>query len=140
MTNAAFQAITQLQYRRRNAEQKAASFESGAEYARLRLGMKRQRGYYEHLLKRKDMEIARLRRQVAANREMWFQVYEDIQKEYEGRLRMAERIMEKKDVKIQEKEELVRQQKQKIKEKIDEVTAERGWAHKRPWKNRRQVD
>ena len=60
MTNAAYEKITQLQYRCRHAEQRVKSLESGAEHRKLRLGMKRQRRYYEHLLKRKDREIARL--------------------------------------------------------------------------------
>ena len=143
MTDAAFQKITQLQYRCRHAEQRVAAFESGKEYTRLRLGMKRQRRYYEKLLRRREEEIARLNRQVAANREMWFHVYEDIQKEYEDRLRRAERSMEKKDEKIREKEALVRQQKRKIKEKIDEVTAERAKVNDEKEKNQKlqaQVD
>ena len=86
MTNAAYEKITQLQYRCRHAEQRVAALESGAEYRKLQLGMKRQRRYYENLLKRKDQEITRLSRLVSSNREMWFQVYEDIQKEYEDRL------------------------------------------------------
>lgn len=137
MTNAAFQKTTQLQYRCRHAEQKVKSFESGAEYVKIRLGMRRQRRYYEHLLKRKDMEIARLHRQVSSNREMWFQVYEDIQKEYEGRLRRAERLVEKKDRELREKEKLVSQQKQKIREKIDEVTAERAKVNDEKEKNQK---
>ena len=95
MTNAAYEKITQLQYRCRHAEQRVKSLESGAEHRKLRLGMKRQRRYYEHLLKRKDREIARLSRQISSNREMWFQVYEDIQKEYEDRLSKAGRAIEK---------------------------------------------
>ena len=60
MTDAAFRKITQLQYRCRHAEQRVAAFESGKEYTRLRLGMKRQRRYYEKLLRRREEEIARL--------------------------------------------------------------------------------
>ena len=143
MTNAAYVKITQLQYRCRHAEQRVAALESGAEYRKLQLGMKRQRRYYENLLKRKDQEITRLSRLVSSNREMWFQVYEDIQKEYEDRLSKAERVIEKMKQRIREKDDKLSEQKKKISEKTDEVIAERAKLNDEKEKNQKlqaQVD
>lgn len=143
MTNAAYEKITQLQYRCRHAEQRVAALESGAEYRKLQLGMKRQRRYYENLLKRKDQEITRLSRLVSSNREMWFQVYEDIQKEYEDRLSKAERVIEKMKQRIREKDDKLSEQKKKISEKTDEVIAERAKLNDEKEKNQKlqaQVD
>ena len=143
MTNAAYEKITQLQYRCRNAEQRVKSLESGAEHRKLRLGMKRQRRYYEHLLKRKDREIARLSRQISSNREMWFQVYEDIQKEYEDRLSKAGRAIEKMEQRLREKDDKISEQKKKISDKTDEVVAERAKLNDEKEKNQKlqaQVD
>ena len=143
MTNAAYEKITQLKYRCRHAEQRVAALESGAEYRKLQLGMKRQRRYYENLLKRKDQEITRLSRLVSSNREMWFQVYEDIQKEYEDRLSKAERVIEKMKQRIREKDDKLSEQKKKISEKTDEVIAERAKLNDEKEKNQKlqaQVD
>ena len=143
MTNAAYEKITQLQYRCRHAEQRVQALESGDEYRKLRLGMKRQRRYYENLLKRKDREITRLSRQVSSNREMWFQVYEDIQKEYEDRLSKAGRAIEKMEQRIREKDDKISEQKKRISEKTDEVVAERAKLNDEKEKNQKlqaQVD
>ena len=114
MTNAAFNRITTLQYRYRNAEQIILSFESGAEYRKLQTGKERMRRYYEAELKKKELEIARLNRQCERNMQNWFQVFEDIQKEYEKKLSQKEHIIESLSEKLHKRDETVEKQKKKI--------------------------
>ena len=76
-----FEYATQLQYENKAFRDRIRLLESGEAYIRLRKE-------YEDLLAEKDREIRKLkaeledaRRQAARNRENWFQVYEDMEKE-----------------------------------------------------------
>ena len=76
-----FEYATQLQYENKAFRDRIRLVESGEAYIRLRKE-------YEDLLAEKDREIRKLkaeledaRRQAARNRENWFQVYEDMEKE-----------------------------------------------------------
>lgn len=76
-----FEYATQLQYENKALRERIRLLESGEAYIRLRKE-------YEALLEEKDREIRKLkaeledaRRQAARNRENWFRVYEDMEKE-----------------------------------------------------------
>lgn len=76
-----FEYATQLQYENKALRERIRLLESGEAYIRLRKE-------YERLLEEKDREIRKLKaelddshRQCARNRENWFQVYEDMEKE-----------------------------------------------------------
>ena len=137
MTNAVFDRITTLQYRCRNAEQRILSFESGAEYRKLQTGKERMRRYYEAELKKKELEITRLVRQGERNMQNWFQVFEDIQKEYEKRLSEKDRIIESLMERLREKDETIAKQKEKIKEKNDEIINTRAQVNEEKEKNQK---
>lgn len=87
-----FEYATQLQYENKALRERIRLLESGEAYLRLRKE-------YERLLEEKEREIRQLkaeleesRRQSARNRENWFQVYEDMEKEKkkESRAKAAE--------------------------------------------------
>lgn len=76
-----FEYATQLQYENKALRERIRLLESGAAMLRLRKE-------YERLLEEKDREIRQLKakleeaiRQSVRNRENWFQVYEDMEKE-----------------------------------------------------------
>lgn len=82
-----FEYATQLQYENKALRERIRLLESGEAYIRLRKE-------YERLLEEKDREIRKLkaelddsRRQCARNRENWFQVYEDMEKEKKKEIR-----------------------------------------------------
>lgn len=137
MTNAEFRRYTHLEYRLRHAEQKVASFESGDEYRKLNLGNCRIRNYYERNIRFKDREIARLHREIVDNRKNWFQVFEDLQKEEERRIRELERIIEKKDATVRKKDEKIKELQKKLSKKMDEVIEERAKTNEEKEKNQK---
>ena len=82
-----FEYATQLQYENKALREQIRLLESGEAYIRLKKE-------YERLLEEKDREIRKLkaelddsRRQSARNRENWFQVYEDMEKEKKKEIR-----------------------------------------------------
>ena len=82
-----FEYATQLQYENKALRERIRLLESGEAYIRLKKE-------YERLLEEKDREIRKLkaelddsRRQSARNRENWFQVYEDMEKEKKKEIR-----------------------------------------------------
>lgn len=83
-----FEYATQLQYENKALRKRICLLESGEAYLRLRKE-------YERLLEEKEREIRHLkaeledsRRQSARNRENWFQVYEDMEKEKKKEIRV----------------------------------------------------
>ena len=68
-------------YKMRALRHRVEEFESGAIYQKLETGMSRIRRYYERRLRAKETEIEKLHRNLTSNQTMWFQVFEDVQKE-----------------------------------------------------------
>ena len=95
MNDAAFHKITNLQYRLKHAEDRIKDLESGEEYRKMKIRTSRIVRYHEHRRARDGREIARLKRQLKANRENWFRVFTDMQAENERRLREKDLIIEK---------------------------------------------
>ena len=95
MNDAAFHKITNLQYRLKHAEDRIKDLESGEEYRKMKIRTSHIVRYHEHRRARDGREIARLKRQLKANRENWFRVFTDMQAENERRLREKDLIIEK---------------------------------------------
>lgn len=138
-----YEYITYLQYQCHNQEERIRSLESGAEYRKMEKRLSRLQGYYERQLKKKDRQIESLHRQLVHVREIWFQVFLDIQKECDRRIKDMNHILEKKEQLITEQKKTIKDQKNKISQKIREVTEERAKTNDEKEKNQKlqaQVD
>lgn len=137
MNNTAFERISYLQYRLKAAEAKVASLESGEAYRKLRLGNRRIRNYYEKKLCAKDREIASLNRQVISNRDMWFQVFGDMEKECGKRICEKDREVEALKKQLLQKDEKIAKLKEKLRNKNREITEARAETNEEKEKNQK---
>ena len=78
--------FTYYQYHTKALEKRVAAFESGQAYRKMKEGMRRLRAYYERQIKMLMKELASAHAREAKNREMWFQVFQDVQAECEKRI------------------------------------------------------
>ncbi len=95
MYKSAFLLTTQLQYSLKAARDRILSLESGAEFQKMQSKLDRQRHYYERQLRERDRKIEKLSRMLDAQREKWFEIFEDIQTEMIKKLEEKDRSIEK---------------------------------------------
>lgn len=100
----------------RNLTEKVRRFENGE-------AMKKLKEEYEKKLRQKDREIRKLKKELEEcrrlerrNTDMWFSVFEDVEKENEAKLRAVEKDSVKKDRMIGELSEKLEESKQKLSE------------------------
>lgn len=79
--NSSFEYITLLEYKVKALQTKVDSFESGERFQNMKKRHLKMVKHYEYELRSKEREIEALHRQIIHNRDKWFEVYEDVQKE-----------------------------------------------------------
>lgn len=80
-----------LQLRNKGLQNRIASFESGSAYVNLRNELKTTINEQRKKIKEPEHELATARSQIVQNRERWFEVTEDIQKEHEKEIKKKDR-------------------------------------------------
>lgn len=128
-----FSFITSLQYQLKAALAQLAAFQSGKKYQDM------QEAHHQevHSLKQKEKqtqeELARTRRDMVRTREHWFEVFEDLEKEYRNEIKKLEKQLKaalkrawKAERPCDEALDKVTQQRQKIYELETEPEKEKG--------------
>ena len=96
--NSSFEIITTLEYRLKAAKAELNAFKTGEKYNHMEeLHLKEVR-VLERKVIRLENELADSHKQLITNRNMWFDVYEELQKECEKKIAKAEKkaaLMEK---------------------------------------------
>ena len=119
--NAAFEFITNLQYKVKSLSARVQAFESEEKYKTMKASFKAQLSEKDREIRRLKAELAEADRKLVAMRKEWLQVYDDIEKEHIKEI-------EKKDREIKELEERMRNAyrqrddfRAKLKEKAKEL-------------------
>lgn len=129
--------FTYLQYRVKALEKKVMDFESGEMYLKRKEGQRRQRSYYERRIKLLRKELAASHAREFKNREMWFQVFQDVQAECEKQMAEKEKqlaAMEKRALRAERKVEKLQD---KVREKISEAVQARAETFEEKEKNQK---
>lgn len=87
--NHSFDIITSLQYRLKAAIAEAAAFKSGKKYQDMQETHEKEKKHYERRIKALEAGLAKARRDIINIRNQWFEVFEDLEKEYRKNLSAA---------------------------------------------------
>ncbi len=114
ISNIVFNYITSLQYKVKSLTSKLDSSESEKKYESIRAQYKRQLAAKDREIKKYKSELAKANSQIKINRENWFQVSEDVERE-------NAKVMLKKDRKLKSLENQVLDLKKTIDKLKDEI-------------------
>lgn len=87
--NRFFGIITSLEYQLKAATAEAAAFKSGKKYLDMQEKHEKTVRSLEHRIKERDKEIAGVRREIITVRNQWFEVFGDLEKEFNRKLSAA---------------------------------------------------
>ena len=131
--NSSFEYITSLQYRLKAAVTELEAFKSGRKYQDMENRHQKTVRALECRIKELERELARSRRDMAAARENWFEIFEELEREFNRKLSAANktaRQMEKRALKAEaERDEAldkVTDQRHKIYEVETKLEEEKG--------------
>ena len=131
--NTSFEYITSLQYRLKAAVTELEAFKSGRKYQDMENRHQKTVRALECRIKELERELARSRRDMAAARENWFEIFEELEREFNRKLSAANktaRQMEKRALKAEaERDEAldkVTDQRHKIYEVETKLEEEKG--------------
>ena len=86
-----YDIYVEMQYRLKYLEKRVASFESGDAYRKLKTGNRRIRHYYEKRIAFLEKELAAAERRSSRAVSMWFEVFDEVQKECGRKIRAAQK-------------------------------------------------
>lgn len=131
--NSSYEQITALQYRLKAAERQLHALKSGAKYAAMENEKKQLMRYYEQLIKKLKREKEELHRLIIRIRNNWFEVFEDMQKEFDAEKAKLQKLIRKleeralhAEQKNDELEEKAAQQRQELYEVKTQLEEEQG--------------
>jgi len=86
--------MTNLQYKLKSLTTELNSFQSGEKYVKMQKEHQTEVAHLTQLNKELSKELEQLHRALIALREQWFQVFEDLQKEFDRKQKQAEKKIE----------------------------------------------
>ena len=92
--NTSFEHITTLEYRLKAATTEVSAFKSGDKYIKMQDDNLKERRYFERIIKGLKEELSIARSETITIRNQWFEIFEDIQKEYEHKLDISKKLNE----------------------------------------------
>lgn len=84
-----FEIITSLEYRLKAAVAEVMAFQSGKKYQDMQKSQEKEVRSLERRIKELEAELAQARRDIVTARNHWFEVFEDLEKEYHKNLSAA---------------------------------------------------
>lgn len=131
--NDSFEYITFLQFRVKTLQNTVNDLKSGATYVKMCKKQQQRVRYYENLIKGLKKELELVKRTIIRNREQWYEVFEDMEKEkesmrldYERRLKKSEERAEKAEARLAAEQEKTKEQRKKIYELETALEDEKG--------------
>lgn len=121
--NSSFEYITSLQYRLKAATAEVNAFKSGEKYTKMQEEYLGELRRLERIIKNMAGELAAARRETVTVRNQWFQVFEDMQKEFGHKLDFSKKlnkILEKRALKAEKEADDLRD---KVTEQRHEIYA-----------------
>lgn len=90
--NSSFEFITSLQYCLKAATAELAAFKSGEKYKKLQEDHQKELHHLETIIRHLHEENSAAHTETAAVRDQWFEVFEDLEKEYKKKLDISRRL------------------------------------------------
>lgn len=90
--NTSFEYITSLEYRLKAAIAEVMAFKSGDKYIKMQEEYLRELRHLEHSVKKLKEELSTANRKIITIRNQWFEIFEDLQKEYERKLSISKTL------------------------------------------------
>lgn len=87
-----FEYITSLEYRLKAAIAEVMAFKSGDKYIKMQEEYLKELRHLERIRKRLEEELSIAHRETIAIRNKWFEIFEELQKEYESKLSISKKI------------------------------------------------
>lgn len=115
--NAAFEYTSTLEYRLKARERELDDFKSGEKYVRMQEKIRKVIRFYEREIKKRDQEIYTLRQEIKNNREHWFEVFEDLEKEYAcktAQLHAQNKKLEQRALRAEQRNEVLSDKKKEL--------------------------
>lgn len=88
--NSSFEKITALQYSLKAAERQIQAFQSGEKYVQLEKKHRKLVRSLEETVKKLKRELEEAHRELVRSREKWFEASDDLEKEYEKKIKKYE--------------------------------------------------
>jgi len=131
--NTSFEFITTLEYRLKAALAEVMAFKSGEKYIKMQDEYRKELRHLERIIKRLEEEISISHRETTTVRNQWFEIFEDLQKEFERKLSISKQLnkqLEKRALNAERQLEDLRnkvtEQRHKIYELALELEEEKG--------------
>lgn len=90
--NTSFEFITTLEYRLKAALAEVMAFKSGEKYIKMQDEYLKELRHLERIIKRLEEEISISHRETTTVRNQWFEIFEDLQKEFERKLSISKQL------------------------------------------------
>ena len=90
--NTSFEYITNLEYRLKAATAEVMAFKSGEKYIKMQDEYLKELRHLERIIKRLEGALSIAHSETVAVRNQWFEVFEDLQKEFERKLSISKRL------------------------------------------------
>lgn len=90
--NTSFEFITNLEYRLKAALAEVMAFKSGEKYIKMQDEYLKELRHLERIIKRLEEEISIAHRETTTVRNQWFEIFDDLQKEYERKLSISKQL------------------------------------------------
>lgn len=125
--NHSFEYISNLQYCLKAAEKQLEAFRSGEKYVRMTQEHQKSVRAYEQQIRKLKRELERAHREIIAVRNMWFEVFEDLEAEWKrerNRLEHQLKKMEERAVRAEAQRDAAREKVTKQRQRIYELETE----------------
>lgn len=90
--NSSFEYITTLEYRLKAATTEVEAFKSGDKYIKMQEEHLKEIRYLERIIKKLEEEISIGHRETVTVRNQWFEIFEELQKEFERKLSILKKL------------------------------------------------
>lgn len=131
--NRSFEYITNLEYRLKAATAEIRAFKSGEKYMQMEADYRKELHFLERKIRKMEEELSRARRETVRVRNQWFEIFEDLQKEFERKLaamKKENKCMEKRALEAERQRDAaldkVKEQRHRIYEIETELEEEKG--------------
>lgn len=131
--NTSFEYITSLEYRLKAAIAEVMAFKSGDKYIKMQEEYLKELRHLERIIKRLEEELSIAHRETITIRNQWFEIFEDLQKEFERKLSISKTLnkqLEKRALnaerQLADSQNKVKDQRHKIYDLETELEEEKG--------------
>ena len=114
--NQSFEYITTLEYRLKAANAEVMAFKSGEKYVKMQEEYRKELRHLERIIRKLQDDLSNAHSDTISVRNQWFEVFEDVQKEFEQKLNIFQRLNKQLEKRALRAEQQLDEQKNKVTE------------------------